>query len=154
MRARTPGESKEEVPQSRILPSMPAMLTPREAALRLGISYPTMKQWLYGGKVKATKTPGGHYRIDESELDAWLHKATQPETPKREMMRTVSGRNQLVGRVVELKIDGLLAQVKISIGGQVLTSIITSDAARELHLTVGETVAALVKATEVMVLRL
>ncbi len=129
-------------------------LTPREASLRLGISYPTIKQWLYGGKIKATKTPGGHYRIDESELDALLHKAKRPETPRREMMRTISGRNQLVGRVVELKVDGLLAQVKISVGGQVLTSIITADAARELHLAVGETVAALVKATEVMVLRL
>ncbi len=132
---------------------MPPLLTPREAALRLGISYPTMKQWLYGNKIKATKTPGGHYRIAESELDSLLHKARSPETPRREMMRTVSGRNQLVGRVVDLKLDGLLAQVKISIGGQVLTSIITADAARELRLEVGETVAALVKSTEVMVLR-
>ncbi len=132
---------------------MPAQLTPRDAALRLGISYPTIKQWLYGGKIKASKTPGGHYRIDESELDALLHKAKSPETPRREMMRTVSGRNQLVGRVVELKFDGLLAQVKISIGGQILTSIITADAARELHLSVGETVAALIKSTEVMVLK-
>ena len=133
---------------------MAALLTPREAALRLGVSYPTMKQWLYRNKVKASRTPGGHYRIDEGDLDALLYKAKSPETPKREMMRTISGRNQLVGRVVELKLDGLLAQVKISVGGQVLTSIITSDAARELHLAVGETVAALVKATEVMVLRL
>jgi len=133
---------------------MAAQLTPREAAIRLGISYPTIKQWLYNSKIQATRTPGGHYRIDESELDSLLHEGKRPETPRREMMRIVSGRNQLVGRVVELKIDGLLAQVKISIGGQILTSIITADAARELHLTVGETVAALVKATEVMVLRI
>ena len=132
---------------------MPQLLTPREAALRMGISYPTMKQWLYRGQVRASKTPGGHYRIDESELDALLHKARRPETPRREMMRTVSGRNQLVGRVVEVRVEGLLAQVKISIGGQVLTSIITAEAARELRLSVGETVAALVKSTEVMVLR-
>jgi molybdopterin-binding protein len=124
---------------------MTAQLTPREAGLRLGISYPTIKQWLYHGKIKGTKTPGGHYRIDESELDALLHTAKSPETPKREMLRTVSGRNQLVGRVVEVKIDGLMAQVKIS--------IITSDAVRELRLQVGETVAALIKSTEVMVLR-
>ena len=121
--------------------------------MRLGISNPTMKQWLYRDKIKATRTPGGHYRIDESELDALLHKAKQPETPRREMMRTVSGRNQLVGRVVDVKLDGLLAQVKISIGGQTLTSIITAEAARELGLKVGETVAALIKSTEVMVLR-
>jgi molybdopterin-binding protein len=132
---------------------MASLLTPREAALRLGISYPTIKQWLYQGKVKAVKTPGGHYRIPEAELDGLLHKAKQPETPKRQMMRALSGRNQLVGRIVEIKIEGLLAQVKLSIGGQIINSIITAEAAREMQLAVGETVAALVKSTEVMVLR-
>ncbi len=132
---------------------MGQQLTPREAALRLGISYPTIKQWLYQDKIKATRTPGGHYRIDESELDGLLHKSRRTDTPRREMMRTVSGRNQLVGRVVEVKVNGLLAQVKISVGGQVLTSIITAEAARELRLEIGETVAALMKSTEVMVMR-
>ena len=129
------------------------LLSPREAALRLGITYPTIKQWIYRGKLKAVKTPGGHYRIPEAELDQFLHKAKKPDTPKRQMMRAVSGRNQLVGRIVELKIDGLLAQVKLSIGGQIITSIITADAAREMQLELGETVAALIKSTEVMVLR-
>lgn len=132
---------------------MASLLTPRDAALRLGISYPAIKQWIYRGKIKAIRTPGGHYRIPESELDALLHKAKRPETPKRQMMRTVSGRNQLVGRIVELKIEGLLAQVRLSIGGQIITSIITADAAREMQLKKGETVAALIKSTEVMVLR-
>jgi molybdopterin-binding protein len=132
---------------------MAALLTPRAAALRLGIAYPTIKQWIYHGKIKSVKTPGGHYRIPEGELDGLLHKAKSPDTPKREMLRTVSGRNQLVGRIVELKYDGLLAQVKLSIGGQMITSIITAEAAREMQLQVGETVAALVKSTEVMVLR-
>ena len=132
---------------------MASLLTPREAALRLGISYPTVKQWLYHGKIKAVKTPGGHYRIHEGELDSLLHKAKQPDTPKRQMMRALSGRNQLVGRIVEIKIDGLLAQVKLSIGGQIINSIITAEAAREMQLKVGETVAALIKSTEVMVLR-
>ena len=104
---------------------MANLLSPREAALRLGISYPTMKQWLYRGKLKAIKTPGGHYRIPEAELDGLLHKARRPETPKRQMLRTVSGRNQLIGRIVEIKIEGLLAQVKLSIGGQIITSLIT-----------------------------
>jgi molybdopterin-binding protein len=132
---------------------MAALLTPREAALRLGIAYPTIKQWIYHNKIKTVKTPGGHYRIPEAELDGFLHKVEKPDTPKRQMMRAVSGRNQLVGRIVELKYDGLLAQVKLSIGGQIITSIITADAAREMQLAVGETVAALVKSTEVMVLR-
>jgi molybdopterin-binding protein len=132
---------------------VPPLLTPRDAALSLGISYAAIKQWIYRGKLKAVKTPGGHYRIPEAELDALLFKAKRPETPKRQMMRTVSGRNQLVGRIVELKIEGLLAQVRLSIGGQIITSIITADAAREMRLKKGETVAALIKSTEVMVLR-
>ncbi len=132
---------------------MGALLTPRQAALRLGISYPTIKQWIYHSKLKTVKTPGGHYRIPEAELDRFLHKAKRPDTPKRQMMRAVSGRNQLVGRIVEVKIDGLLAQVKLSIGGQIINSIITADAAREMQLAVGQTAAALIKSTEVMVLR-
>jgi molybdopterin-binding protein len=132
---------------------MAPLLTPRDAAMRLGISYAAIKQWIYRGKLKAIKTPGGHYRIPEPELDALLFKAKRPETPRRHLMRTVSGRNQLVGRIVDLKIEGLLAQVRLSIGGQIITSIITSDAAREMRLKKGETVAALIKSTEVMVLR-
>ena len=132
---------------------MAAVLSPREAALRLGISYATMKQWIYSGKIKAVKTPGGHYRVPEAALDGLLHKAKRPDTPKRQMLRSVSGRNQLVARVVELKYEGLLAQVKHSIGGQIINSIITAEAAREMQLKVGETVAALIKSTEVMVLR-
>src|ERR1700733_13365866 len=109
---------------------MADLLTPRAAALRLGIAYPTIKQWIYHGKIKTVKTPGGHYRIAESELDQFLQKVKKPDTPKRQMMRAVSGRNQLVGRIVELKYDGLLAQGKLSIGGQIINSIITAERAR------------------------
>ena len=132
---------------------MAALLTPRQAALRLGISYPTIKQWIYQAKLKTVRTPGGHYRIPEAELDRFLHKAKRPDTPKREMMRAISGRNQLTGRIVELKFDGLLAQVKLSIGGQIITSVITAEAAREMQLAVGETASALIKSTEVMLIR-
>jgi molybdopterin-binding protein len=66
----------------------------------------------------------------------------------------VSGRNQLIGRVTDIKISGLMAQVSLSIGGQHITSIVTADAVREMRLKKGETVAALVKSTEVMILRM
>jgi molybdopterin-binding protein len=132
---------------------MSTLLTPRDAAMRLGISYPTIKQWIYHGKLKAVKTPGGHYRIAEADLDKLLHKSKRPDAPVRKGPRTVSGRNQLVGRVLEVKIDGLLAQVKLSIGDQTITSIITSESAREMSLKIGDTAAALIKATEVMVIK-
>jgi molybdopterin-binding protein len=71
----------------------------------------------------------------------------------RERFRKVSGRNQLVGKIVEVKINGLLAQVILSIGDQRITSIITADAAREMQLRKGQTAAALMKSTEVMITR-
>ena len=42
---------------------MQKMLPPREAANILGVSYPTLKQWIYRGKIKTAKTPGGHHRV-------------------------------------------------------------------------------------------
>jgi molybdopterin-binding protein len=58
-----------------------------------------------------------------------------------------------VGRVVDLRVEGLMAQVTLSIGGQRLTSIITADAVREMRLEKGQIAAALIKSTEVMVMR-
>ncbi len=46
-----------------------------------------------------------------------------------------------------------MAQVTLSIGGQKITSVITSDAVRELRLEKGQVAAALIKSTEVMILR-
>jgi molybdopterin-binding protein len=59
----------------------------------------------------------------------------------------------LVGRVMDVKTSGLMAQITLSIGGQHITSIITADAVREMRLKKGETVAALIKSTEVMIVR-
>ena len=131
------------------------LFSPREAAQVLGISYPTLKQWIYKGKIRTAKTAGGHHRIPEREIDKYLFRAreTGEVNKRRGNFRRVSGRNQLVGRVTDVKISGLMAQISLSIGGQHITSVITADAAREMRLQKGQTVAALIKSTEVMVLR-
>ena len=134
---------------------MQKLLAPREAANILGISYPTLKQWIYHGKLKSVKTPGGHHRVPESEIDRMIPRKLlrgDLET-RRGNLRKISGRNQLIGRVLEVKYSGLLAQVTLAIGEQHITSIITADAAKELRLKPGERAAALVKSTEVMILR-
>ena len=131
------------------------LLTPREAARMLGISYPTIKQWILTGKLKTTPTPGGHHRIAQAALKPFLAKDTEkPAEESRERYRRVSGRNQLVGKVVSLRVEGLLAQVVLRVGDTEITSIITADAARELALKKGDTAAALVKSTDVMIERL
>lgn len=135
--------------------SRPKLYPVRHACKMLGISYPTLKQWIYKGKIKTVRTQGGHHRIPETEIDRLLPDVprTGPAQERRRNFRRISGRNQLVGRIIDIKIEGLLAQVTLSIAGQHLTSIITADAAREMRLEKGQIASALIKSTEVMVMR-
>jgi molybdopterin-binding protein len=131
------------------------MLTPREAARMIGISYPTIKQWILSGKLKTVQTPGGHHRVAQSTLKPFLVKdKAKPSTESRERYRRVSGRNQLAGKVVSVRIEGLLAEIVLSIGDSNVTAIITAGAARELQLKKGDNAAALIKSTDVMIERL
>src|ERR671929_193102 len=63
----------------------------------------------------------------------------------------LSGRNQLRGYVDEVRTEGLLAQVRLRIGDQTLTAVITRDAVEELKLRRGDEALAIVKSTEVMI---
>jgi molybdopterin-binding protein len=126
----------------------------RDAALHLGVSFPTIKQWIYKNKIRSIQTAGGHHRIPQREIDRLLFRTRgRTEKERKQVIRRVSGRNQLVGRIDSVRISGLMAEVKISIGGQQITSIITAASAREMDLKPGQTAAALIKATEVMILR-
>jgi len=138
------------------------LLKLNEAARELGVSYPTIKQWIYHGKIKSVLTVGGHHRIPRTEIHrlAFLgesgkgtRKKPQPtlKLPKG-LEHFISGRNQLVGRVTKVQISGLMAKVALDIGGQTITAIITSDACRDLGLKKGQPAAALIKATEVMII--
>ncbi len=127
------------------------LLKPKEAADMLGVSFPTVKQWIYNGKIRSVKTAGGHHRIPSDEVERILNPKKQ--TDKRVPLATISGRNKLFGTITEARYEGLLAQITLDIGGQIMTSIITSDSARNLGLKKGVDVYALVKATEVMIIR-
>ncbi len=134
------------------------LLTVRDAAGRLGIGYSTLKQWIYHGRVRTHVTRGGHHRIDEVEIDRLLAPATAPAPRaaargKVGAIVAISGRNQLRGFVEEVRVDGLLAQVRLRIGDQHLTAVITRDAVDELRLRRGDEALAIVKSTEVMVAR-
>jgi molybdopterin-binding protein len=135
-------------------PDAKGLLQLRDAALQLGVSFPTIKQWIYKKKIHSIQTAGGHHRIPQSEVDKLLFRSRgSSEKERKQVIRRVSGRNQLVGRIDSVRISGLMAEVKISIGGQQITSIITATSVREMQLKAGQTVAALIKATEVMILR-
>jgi molybdopterin-binding protein len=138
------------------------LLKLNEAARELGVSYPTIKQWIYHGKIKSVLTAGGHHRIPRIEIDRLTFMGESAKGAKKKLLPAlklpkglehfISGRNQLIGRVTKLKISGLLAKVVLDIGGQNITAIITSDACRDLGLKKGQTAAALIKATEVMII--
>lgn len=135
-----------------------ALLTVRAAAAQLGVGYSTLKQWIYSGQIRTTTTAGGHHRIADSEVDRMLARQTPggPRTAKASpagLIVALSGRNRLRGFVDEVRTDGLLAQVRLRIGDQVLTAVITGDAVRELKLRRGDTAIAIIKSTEVMIAR-
>jgi len=135
-------------------PEKDELLKLRDAALDLGVSVPTLKQWIYKKKIRSIQTVGGHHRIPQREIDRLLFRTRgRTEKERKLVIRRVSGRNQLVGRIGAVRISGLMAEVEISIGGQRITSIITARSAREMQLKPGQTAAALIKATEVMILR-
>jgi molybdopterin-binding protein len=107
-----------------------------------------MKHWILAGRIHTVKTPGGHHRVPVESLRDFLPSSLPGSATAR-----ISGRNQLTGSVIEVVIDGLLAKVVLDVGNQKITALIPSDAAREMELKPGDPAVALIKATEVMLLR-
>jgi molybdopterin-binding protein len=106
-----------------------ALLTVRAAAQHLGVGYSTLKQWIYQGKVRTTQTPAAAVIV------------------------SLSGRNRLRGFVEEVRVEGLMGQIRLRIGNQTLTAIVTRDAITELKLRRGDDALAIIKSTEVMIAR-
>jgi len=128
---------------------------PQEAAQIMGVSYQTLKLWIYNGKIRSIKTPGGHHRIPRSEVErlAQTKRIAASKRKAHSNLDDISGRNKLPGTVTNIKFSGLLAQVSMDVCGNTITAIITRDACEALKLKKGVEAYALIKATEVMVIR-
>jgi molybdopterin-binding protein len=120
------------------------VLTAREAAKYLRLTLPTFYRYMWDGKIPSSKI-GGRYRFKKSLLDKWLGKKVEGED--------VSGRNKFVGKVSAIKRDAILAQVNLEVGEHKITAVITRDALDDLGLKVGDQAVALMKATEVMIIK-
>jgi molybdopterin-binding protein len=136
------------------------LLTVRAAAEQLGVAYSTLKRWVHTGRVRTTRTEGGHHRVSDAEIERLLARQ-QPEARRRratadadEPLGGLSARNRLHGFIDEVRVDGLLAQVRLRVGDQSLTAVITADAVRALKLRRGDDALAIIKSTEVMIARL
>ena len=133
---------------------MPTLYTARQAAEVLGISYATLKQWIYQGKIKSFQTSGGHHRIQESEIERLL--PYEIVVDAAEGLLSASQRvseNHLLGRVTDIQVGGLAAQVRLLIGNQWITSILSTDSLRALRLRKGQTVIAVINPTKIQVMR-
>jgi molybdopterin-binding protein len=137
-----------------------ALLTVRAAADQLGVAYSTLKRWVHTGRVRTTRTEGGHHRVADAEIARLLTKgqpdggrARRPMADAGDSIEGLSARNRLHGFIDEVRIDGLLAQVRLRVGDQSLTAVITADAVRALKLRRGDDALAIIKSTEVMIAR-
>ena len=63
---------------------------------------------------------------------------------------SLSPRNRLEGKIIELQLGGVMAHVVVKVGENLIESVITRRSAEEMKLKVGDTVSAIIKSTEVM----
>ena len=129
---------------------MDDLITAQEAAALLRMHVKRVQQLARDGKLPAVRY-GRKWLFRRNELiDA---RGRSPRAADVELSSgiEISARNQLRGKVVEIRADGVMAEVVIRIGDQDLVAIITSSSARRLGLQKGDAVLAVIKSTEVMV---
>ena len=64
---------------------------------------------------------------------------------------TISARNKLRGKIEEIQLGDVMAHIVVRVGDNLIESVITRRSAEELKLKKGDSVSAVVKATEVMI---
>lgn len=128
-----------------------------EIASFLRLKEPSVSQHLKtlrGAGLLSHERHGRHvyYRLDQSARRTIAEAVGKLPGARRSRSR-LSARNRLLGRVTSIERDQITAAVTLDVGGQTVTSVITSAALDELALEVGDTAYAVVKATEVMLMK-
>jgi molybdopterin-binding protein len=121
-------------------------LDANEAAALLHMQAKRVRSLAREGKLPAMRV-GRRWLFRRGDLEGALRPRPSPPSAGFDL----SARNRLRGRVVELRIDGLMAELVLDIGGQELVSVITRSSAERLGLRVGAPVLAVIKSTEVMI---
>lgn len=122
-------------------------LTAQEAADMLRLDVRRVQVLARTGKLPAVRV-GRKWLFHRSEIERLIGRASVVPAAATEML---SARNHLRGRIVSLRTDGLMAEVVVRIGDQDLVAVITRSSAERLQLAEGDEVAAVMKATEVMI---
>ena len=119
--------------------------TAAEAARALGISLDTLRRWDRAGKIRVGRDTANRRVVTVSEIER-LRGARGSET--------ISARNHFRGIVESVELDGFLARVEISVTEPArVVAIVTRESVEQLGLAPGQSAAAVVKATSVMVER-
>jgi molybdopterin-binding protein len=117
--------------------------TATEAARELGISVDTLRRWDRDGRIRTERDSANRRLVPLEEIerlrgDAGVHHS--------------SARNRLRGTVTEVRVEGLLAQVELTVTEPArVVAVVTRDAIEELGLKPGMAATAVVKSTSVMV---
>ena len=121
---------------------------PSQAAELLGVSPDTVRRWADEGRLKTTKTEGGHRLGDGKDLARFLTEHAKPAEPD---LMVQSARNRFVGVVTRIERDALTAIVEVQAGPHRVVSLITREGADDLGVDVGDLAVAVVKATNVSI---
>ncbi|WP_297462911.1 TOBE domain-containing protein [Ferrovum sp.] len=65
----------------------------------------------------------------------------------------ISGQNKLAGEILAIKKGEIECQITLKSGENMIVSVITRDSAEEMGLKIGDHVIALIKSTEVMIMK-
>ena len=123
-------------------------LSAEEAATLLHLNVKRVQGLARSGKLPAVRV-GRKWLFPRGQLEALLRGGNQPAVSTNGL--ELSARNQLRGEITALRLDGVMAEVRIAIGEQELVSIITRASAERMQLQVGDDVLAVIKSTEVMI---
>lgn len=124
-------------------------LSATEAAGLLHLNVKRVQSLARAGKLPAVRV-GRKWLFPRAQLESLLRSGTQ-QVPEISGSLELSARNQLRGEITALRLDGVMAEVRVAIGEQELVSIITSSSAERMQLRVGDQVLAVIKSTEVMI---
>ena len=116
--------------------------TATEAARELGISVDTLRRWDREGRIRTERDSANRRLVAAEEIERLRGGAAHH----------MSARNRLRGTVSEVRVEGLLAQVELTVTEPArVVAVVTRDAIEELGLKPGMPATAVVKSTSVMV---
>ncbi len=132
-----------------IVPFM-AQMRVSEAADLLAVSPDTVRRWIDGGRLTATKGAGGGVTlVDGVELARVAQEVAHPPTVG--VVHDESARNRMRGIVTDVQRDGVMAQVSLQAGPFRIVSLMSREAADDLGLEAGSVAVASIKSTNVVI---